>query len=222
MTETPADPSDDRRGRRPAAGSSAADEPGAREVPYFHGGPGGIASRVRLRPRRRRQEAPHRRDRPHYAGEEVRTLYTDPRRPARSTWADADEAGRVIDALDERGIDLHGARGRGRAAGRRPVRPALPPRVQRPAAAPAGSGPRSSATAKPDFFDQYGPEARAVLEALLDKYAEHGVGEFVLPDVWRCRRLRLRHAHRDRRPVRRRREAAATPSTELQEYLYAA
>jgi type I restriction enzyme R subunit len=33
------------------------------------------------------------------------------------------------------------------------------------------------------FFEQYGPEARAVLEALLEKYAAHGVNEFTLPDV---------------------------------------
>jgi len=27
---------------------------------------------------------------------------------------------------------------------------------------------------KPDFFGQYGPEARAILEELLEKYSEHG------------------------------------------------
>ena len=34
-----------------------------------------------------------------------------------------------------------------------------------------------------DFFERYGPEARAVLEELLEKYAEHGDAQFVLPDV---------------------------------------
>jgi type I restriction enzyme R subunit len=33
------------------------------------------------------------------------------------------------------------------------------------------------------FFERYGPEARAVLDALLEKYAAHGVDEFTLPDV---------------------------------------
>src|SRR5207253_962511 len=37
--------------------------------------------------------------------------------------------------------------------------------------------------AKPDFFDRYGPDARAVLDAILDKYAEHGVGEFEMPNI---------------------------------------
>ena len=36
-----------------------------------------------------------------------------------------------------------------------------------------------------DFFDQYGEEARAILEALLQKYAEHGAEQFVLPEVLR-------------------------------------
>jgi len=36
---------------------------------------------------------------------------------------------------------------------------------------------------KQDFFDRYGPEARAVLEDLLDKYAEHGVTEFTIPEA---------------------------------------
>lgn len=35
-----------------------------------------------------------------------------------------------------------------------------------------------------DFFEQYGPTARAILEELLEKYAEHGVDEFKIPDVF--------------------------------------
>jgi type I restriction enzyme R subunit len=34
-----------------------------------------------------------------------------------------------------------------------------------------------------DFFEQYGPDARAVLDELLDKYTEHGATQFLLPDV---------------------------------------
>ena len=35
---------------------------------------------------------------------------------------------------------------------------------------------------KPDFFDQYGPEARNILTALLDKYTDHGPKQFSIPD----------------------------------------
>ena len=34
-----------------------------------------------------------------------------------------------------------------------------------------------------DFFDQYGPEARSILDELLDKYTEHGTAQFVIPDA---------------------------------------
>ena len=36
---------------------------------------------------------------------------------------------------------------------------------------------------KRDFFDQFGPEARAILQDLLDKYAEYGLAQFKIPDV---------------------------------------
>jgi type I restriction enzyme R subunit len=34
-----------------------------------------------------------------------------------------------------------------------------------------------------DFFDQYGDDARLILEELLAKYADHGITEFKIPDV---------------------------------------
>src|SRR5204863_4992358 len=34
-----------------------------------------------------------------------------------------------------------------------------------------------------DFFDQYGAEARDILDELVDKYAAYGTAQFVLPEV---------------------------------------
>jgi type I restriction enzyme R subunit len=34
-----------------------------------------------------------------------------------------------------------------------------------------------------DFSDRYGPEARTILQELVDKYAEHGLDELRLPDA---------------------------------------
>src|SRR5207248_4138916 len=36
---------------------------------------------------------------------------------------------------------------------------------------------------KKDFFEQYGPKARAILEELVEKYADHGSAQFTLPEV---------------------------------------
>jgi type I restriction enzyme R subunit len=36
---------------------------------------------------------------------------------------------------------------------------------------------------KKDFFDQYGAEARTILDQLIDKYAEHGLEQLKLPDA---------------------------------------
>ena len=37
----------------------------------------------------------------------------------------------------------------------------------------------------PDFFAQYGPEARQILSELLDRYTEYGTDQLRLPDALR-------------------------------------
>ncbi len=34
-----------------------------------------------------------------------------------------------------------------------------------------------------DFFTKHGPKAREILNELLDKYADHGIAQFVILDV---------------------------------------
>jgi type I restriction enzyme R subunit len=46
----------------------------------------------------------------------------------------------------------------------------------------SGRSVRTSSKRK-DFFDKYSPEAHQILDELLEKYAQHGDAQFVLPDV---------------------------------------
>ncbi|WP_243288751.1 EcoAI/FtnUII family type I restriction enzme subunit R [Geothrix terrae] len=116
-----------------------------------------------------------------YAADKVRSLCATA--PAlRAEWADPVKRAEIIQKLAERGVDFQ----------------ALAESANQPEADPfdllchlAFNAPlktrRERAQAlkseRMDFFDQYAPEARAILEELLEKYAEHGDAQFVLPDV---------------------------------------
>ena len=116
-----------------------------------------------------------------YAADKVRSLC--PSAPElRVQWADPVKRAEIIQKLAERGVDFQ----------------ALAESANQPEADPfdllchlAFNAPlktrRERAQAlkseRMDFFDQYAPEARAILEELLEKYAEHGDAQFVLPDV---------------------------------------
>jgi EcoEI R protein C-terminal len=118
-----------------------------------------------------------------YAAEAVRTLC--PTAPAlREQWADPTKRSEIIQGLTERGVSFD----------------ELADVAQQPDADPfdllchlAFNAPlrtrreraQQLKADKPGFFALYSPEARAVLEELLEKYAEHGDAQFVLPDVLR-------------------------------------
>ncbi|MBW8815024.1 MAG: DEAD/DEAH box helicase family protein [Caulobacterales bacterium] len=114
-----------------------------------------------------------------WTGEKVRTLYATPA-AFRAEWAMADKRAAVIEALAERGIDLG----------------ALLAEAERPDDDPfdllchlAWNAPmltrRERAerlrSAEPDLFGRYGEEAKAVLDALLEKYAAGGPDQLALP-----------------------------------------
>lgn len=116
-----------------------------------------------------------------YTADTVRTLFPNAA-VLRRRWANPDERNEIIENLSQRGIDFD----------------QLAEAAQQPEADPfdllchvAYNAPlrtrRERAERlrkeKKDFFDKFGEEARAILEELLDKYADHGVAQFKLPDV---------------------------------------
>lgn len=116
-----------------------------------------------------------------YAAEKVRTLCrTAPE--LRAAWGDLERRATIIRALQERGIEFT----------------ELAEAVDQPEADPfdllchlAFNAPlrtrreraQQMKESNKDFFARYAPEARQILDELLEKYAEHGDTQFVLPDV---------------------------------------
>ena len=118
-----------------------------------------------------------------YAAESVRSIAPSASE-LRRRWADADKRSEIIESLNERGINF----------------PELIEQTGQPDADPfdlichlAFNAPLRTrreraqrlTSERKDFFDQYGAEAQAILNELLEKYAEHGDAQFLLPDVLR-------------------------------------
>ncbi|MBI2908031.1 MAG: DEAD/DEAH box helicase family protein [Chloroflexi bacterium] len=116
-----------------------------------------------------------------YAADKVRNFYPSAAE-LRKDWADPEERAAIISLLEERGISFE----------------ELATTANQPDADPfdllchvAFNAPLRSRRERADrlrreekaFFAHYGSEARAVLNELLEKYAEHGTAQFVLPTV---------------------------------------
>ncbi len=116
-----------------------------------------------------------------YAADKVRTLFTGAIR-MREQWANPKERAEVIRQLEDRGINFN----------------ELAESVGQPEADPfdllchlAFNAPLRTRRERAerlkhdrkDFFDHYSPEAKAILEELLEKYAQHGTAQFVVPDI---------------------------------------
>jgi type I restriction enzyme R subunit len=116
-----------------------------------------------------------------YAAEKVRTLYPSAA-DLRKKWADPSLRGEIIAKLEERGIDFDQLR----ATSNQPEADAFdllchlafngPVRTRRERADRVKKEER-------EFFAKFGAEAKAILAELLEKYAEHGTAQFVIPDV---------------------------------------
>jgi len=176
VTETDSEPTDAIDGE-PAIIDPPAEE---RRKFYFDGGQVEVAAHLvyELDPNGKQLRVVRYTD---YAADTVRTLC--PSAPAlRQEWADPVKRAEIIQSLKERGISFE----------------ALAEEANQPDADPfdllchlAFNAPlrtrreraQQLKAEKSDFFARYSPQARGVLEDLLEKYAEHGDAQFVLPDV---------------------------------------
>ena len=115
-----------------------------------------------------------------YTAEKVRTLFRSADE-LKDQWADPLKREEVLLALAERGINFQTL---AEAAGKPEADPFdllchlafhAPLRTRKERA--------ERLRQEQDFFKQYGPQARDILYALLDKYADFGPQQFVIPDI---------------------------------------
>jgi type I restriction enzyme R subunit len=116
-----------------------------------------------------------------YAAEKVRTLYASAPE-LRQKWANPAERSEIIDKLAQRGISFDELAGTAKQPDADPFDLLCHLAFNAPLRTRRERAQRLREERK-DFFAQYGPEARAILNELLDKYAEYGTAQFVLPDV---------------------------------------
>ena len=116
-----------------------------------------------------------------YTGDKVRTLYPNASE-LRTDWLDPERRAEIVERLEEKGIDLDSL---AEAVGKHEADPFdllchlaynTPLRTRRE---------RTDRLLREQdaFLDRFGPEAREVLDAVLEKYAEHGSAQFKLPDI---------------------------------------
>jgi type I restriction enzyme R subunit len=116
-----------------------------------------------------------------YTAEKVRTLYPSAIE-LRRRWQNPEQRCEVIALLEERGIDFEELASATNQPEADPfdllchIAYNAPLRTRRERADRLKKD-------KKDFFDQYGPETKMILNELLDKYSDYGTAQFVIPDV---------------------------------------
>ena len=116
-----------------------------------------------------------------YTADKVRSLFPNAAE-LRKRWADAGGRNEIIAALADRGIEFDEL---AEAAKQPDADPFdllchlafnAPLRTRRERA-------ERLRTERKDFFDKFGPEAKHILEELLEKYAQHGTTQFSIPEI---------------------------------------
>ena len=118
-----------------------------------------------------------------WATDGVRALYASPD-ALRAAWSGTDARHAAIEALAGRGIDLDALA----AEAGRPDDDALDVLLHLAFGAPVltrRERAQRARAAHPDVFARHGADASAVLDALMERYAERGPSELVLPDALR-------------------------------------
>jgi len=155
-----------------------------------------------------------------YAAESVRFLYPTSKE-LRAHWADPARRPEIVQRLAERGIDLAELTEQAKQPDADPFDLLCHLAFNAPLRTRRERATQVRSTHK-DFFARYGADARAVLEDLLEKYAEHGDAQFRLPDVLKVPPLSNRGQVGDVIRLFGGADQLRTAVTQLQEHLYAA
>lgn len=116
-----------------------------------------------------------------YAADKVRTLFKT-LADFRAKWIDPDQRSEIIHLFEDRGIGFDQLA----SAANQPDADPFDLLCHLAFNAPLRTRRERAERLRKDeldFFDHYGPEARAILEELLTKYTDHGMAQFVLPDA---------------------------------------
>jgi type I restriction enzyme R subunit len=116
-----------------------------------------------------------------YAADKVRTLVPSVIE-LRAKWSNPTERSEIIDQLAERGIDFDELAKSANQPDADPFDLLCHVAFNAPLRTRRERADRLRREQK-DFFDQHGPDARAILSDLLEKYAEHGTAQFLVPDI---------------------------------------